>query len=145
MEGYDWTLVPGCLTYTENVCKKRNEEDLRSLVLNDMEEMYRLISLEDELPYFDNYMKDLRHYNANYKRRETQDGDKVEDVPSEKDKRVYVYMGYLIREVIARYKLEHKHKRSTPTDSVAILENFHERIGNLESYLPAPHQRRRLP
>ncbi len=142
---YDSLLVGECLIDIEKKAKARKSESLDSLRLSDMEEMYSIISEKDfSLPHYKKYLEDLKHYNANYKRREDK-GETPDDVTSEEDKKVYIYMGYLIRNIIARYKLENKPKQNKYMDSTAILENFHKRLGNLESNLPAPHHGRRLP
>ena len=129
-------------------CTRVGMESCESLKLDHIDHVYDAISDKEDIAKYHKNMDILRYFNALYRHDPTKDW-------TENDQKLYSYMGYLVRAVMARYEMEYKvmaqyeveykHTNALHADYVAILENVHERLGNLESCLPAPHQRRCLP
>ena len=148
MTVYTHTIIGTCLAEIWQEVKQRDLKSIESLQLRDVEHVCCAISDEENLTQYHKNMEILRYFNVEYKKAEDR-------TSSYEDQYSYIYMGYVVRAVMARYKMEYKaivryeaeykHPRGMQTDSVAVLENFHGRLRNLESCLPTPHHRSRLP
>ncbi len=138
MTEYSRTIIGTCLAELWQELKMRDLNTFESLQLRDVNHVYGVIYDEGGLTQYHKNMEILRYFNVQYKKTEDR-------TSSDKDQYSYIYMGYVVRDVMARYEMEYRHQHGIQTDSVAVLENFHRRLRNLESCLPATHHSSRLP
>jgi hypothetical protein len=133
------TPIGQSLTSLMLICKEIDHFECKSIDLGHVEPFYNQVVDEGGISHYAQNMEILKSLNASCKTRESSYDE------DEKEFEIYMYMGYVVRAAMARYKLEYEHSHAARTNSVAILENFHGRLVNLESHLPASHQSRGLP